>query len=237
MAGNKNWRGISVAPDGTTIYAVVASGSIWRSEWSAYAPVLGVGHTVATIPMATTTNWRYFNDLYFRDNSDFAGTFYSISWQTNCWSIWSTDSSSWRVVASNDSGAWKWNSNGTFVAQAGLTNNELGTLSYAVQMSVSNRMSRADIDGLNDGTYKSAGGFLAGYSPRTAVTFLNQTTNRPPRVYERRVLVDDLRYEQKQANTNDYNLYVPGTNSALTIVTKKVARTCDVVIKYLKDQP
>jgi hypothetical protein len=237
VAGNKSWRGISVAPDGTTIYAVVNSGSIWRSEWSAYAPVLGVGHTVATIPMATTTNWRYFNDLYFRDNSDFAGTFYSISWQTNCWSIWSTNSSSWRVVASNDSGAWKWNSNGTFVAQAGLTNNELGTLSYAVQMSVSNRMSRADIDGLNDGTYKSAGGFLAGYSPRTAVTFLNRTTNLPPRVYERRVLVDDLRYEQKMASTNDYNLYLPTTNSPITVVTKKVARTCDVVIKYLKDQP
>ena len=240
VAGDKYWREISVAPDGTTIYAAVyggSYGSIWRSEWSAYAPVLGVGHTVATIPMATTTNWRYFNDLYFRDNSDFAGTFYSISWQTNCWSIWSTDSSSWRVVASNDSGAWKWNSNGTFVAQAGLTNNELGTLSYAVQTSVSNRMSRADIDGLNDGTYKSAGGFLAGYSPRTAVTFLNQTTNLPPRVYERRVLVDDLRYEQKMASTNDYNLYLPTTNSPITVVTKKVARTCDVVIKYLKDQP
>ena len=236
-SGNKAWRGISVAPDGTTIYATVWNGSIWRSEWSAYAPVLGVGHTVATIPMATTTNWRYFNDLYFRDNSNFTGTFYSISWQTNCWSIWSTNSSSWRVVASNDSGAWKWNSNGTFVAQAGLTNNELGTLSYAVQTSVSNRMSRADIDGLNDGTYKSAGGFLAGYSPRTAVTFLNQTTNLPPRVYERRVLVDDLRYEQKMASTNDYNLYLPTTNSPITIVTKKVARTCDVVIKYLKDQP
>ena len=56
-------------------------------------------------------------------------------------------------------------------------------------------------------------------------------------MYERRVLVDDLRYEQKMASTNDYNLYLPTTNSPITVVTKKVARTCDVVIKYLKDQP
>ena len=30
-SGNKYWSGISVAPDGTTIYATVWGGSIWKS--------------------------------------------------------------------------------------------------------------------------------------------------------------------------------------------------------------
>jgi hypothetical protein len=182
--------------------------------------------------MATSTNWRYFNDVYFRDNNNLTNTFYSVSWETNTWSIYSTNTLAWRVVASNNSGAWTWNSNGNFIAQAGLTNNELGTLSHAVRSSVSNRMPKNAIAMMTSEDWRKPGGFVSGQSPRTGVTFLSGNTNASPRVYSRTALIDDLRYQQKGQTTNDYEVYFASTNPSPTLIKKKLQKTCDAVIVY-----
>jgi hypothetical protein len=72
VAGNKGWTGISVAPDGTTIYAAVRNGSIWKSvdagaTWVDLAAGNKFWQGISVAPDGTTiyaTVWRLDLEVY-----------------------------------------------------------------------------------------------------------------------------------------------------------------------------
>jgi len=222
---NIRWRGIASA-DGQTIYLSNDNQSpVLKSEWSAVNPSLGVAHS-AMLPINTSTNWRYINDVYFRDNNNYTSTFYSVSFSTNHWSIYLTNSTTWKTITTNAAGTWQWNSNGTFVA-SGL--DELGTLSKAVSDDAANRWSRLSIDSMTLSDWQTSGGFIAGGNLRLGVTFIPTATNSPPRTYAHSAFVDDLRYVQKNAVWEIWK-YSPADLE--TYLQHNQGRACDALIEW-----
>ena len=95
-------------------------------------------------------------------------------------------------------------------------------------------MSLFSVDAMTSDNWRESGGYQTGDAVRYAITFVNNITNRPPRLYQSTTLVDDLRYVQKNT-TNDWSIYTCGTNATVSFITRKGARRCDAIITHTGD--